>query len=344
MYDLIFITHLPSFYKCNLYKEISKRKKIKIIFISTSSSIRNLDFTSELEGIDHIYINKGDFENRNLLYSFYKLIKALFKIKYREVVVGGWDLPEFWLAIFLTKKNKNALNLESSEYDCSIAGIKGIIKKFFVVRLNKVYCSGSPHERLIRHLGFNGEIKKTFGVGLTNKQDCLITRDIKEPFRGKLLYVGRLSSEKGLSFLIKSISELSNISLTVVGTGPEESNLKALAEGVERIQFLGYIENKELSKIYSSHDLFVLPSVSEPWGLVIEEAIKCGLPILCSHVVGAAEDIVLKNSLGLIYKLSSSQDFKQKLLFIEENYQFFINNINSFNFDKLIKNQIESYE
>ncbi len=77
-----------------------------------------------------------------------------------------------------------------------------------------------------------------------------------------------------------------------------EEELKAMAK--QNVHFLGAINNKELSGYYQKMDVFVLPSLIEPWGLVVEEALNNGLPVIVSDRVGCAEEIIDESN-GIVF-------------------------------------------
>lgn len=105
------------------------------------------------------------------------------------------------------------------------------------------------------------------------------------PAKPKLLHVGRISYEKNCDVIINSfrlISEkLPEASLTIIGDGPAVPSLKLQAQNLglsEKIHFLGFIDNSVLQDHYPNYDLFLTASTMETQGLVILEAIACGLP------------------------------------------------------------------
>lgn len=89
--------------------------------------------------------------------------------------------------------------------------------------------------------------------------------------------------------LIKAFNE-NGKPLTIIGTGSKEAEYKALAKS--NITFLGFVDNNKLKDIYVNCDCFILPSNSEPWGLVVEEALYNGLPVIVSDMVGCNVDMV----------------------------------------------------
>nr|AXL04827.1 glycosyltransferase [Aeromonas hydrophila] len=302
-YELVFVTHLPAFYKINLYNEIAKKKKVLVLFLSDSSAIRNKDFTNANIQFEYQVINSGDFEKRNVVTSCLKLLKIFSNLSIDRLIVGGWDLPEFWVSVFLHKRAINAVVVESTLYESKVGFLKRKIKQIFLSRICNAYCSGSPHYELLKTLGFKGNVHITKGVGIINITNPVADnvyaecRFIKKP--DKFLYVGRLAEEKGLLFAISFFRNHPELKLTIVGDGPLRDKIAEILPN--NITLVGAVDNKNLGDIYMSHDIFFLPSHSEPWGLVIEEALYFGLPVICSSHVGCNIELVKEPSTGIIY-------------------------------------------
>ena len=120
-----------------------------------------------------------------------------------------------------------------------------------------------------------------------------------------------------------------------------EQQLKAKAK--ENIHFVGFVENEKLSTVYQDHDVFILPSRSEVWGLVVEEAIYWGLPVVVSDRGGAYRDMVEKPKTGLVFELDNRDSFNNALKEIENNYSFYKKNADRFDFDKRDECQVNAY-
>jgi glycosyltransferase involved in cell wall biosynthesis len=330
----IFITNLPSFYKVNLYNEIAKRKEIHVIFTGFSPEKRSKDFLNANTRFNYTTIQSGS----KLLKL--KQLRKILNMNYSELVVGSWNETISWFAIFMSSKSKNSLALESSYYESETNGFKGLLKKLFLSRIGKVYASGESQKKLAKDLGFKGSIVITKGVGVFNHtmQPSYVPREIVQNF----LYVGRFSEEKNLRWLIEIFNGLDQLKLFMIGYGPLEKDLKNIAKS--NITFLGEVKNIDLKQYYSKFDCFILPSLSETWGLVIEEALNNGMPVMVSDRVGCAEEIV-KEENGLIFKVDDRKDFLLRLdqMTCLKYYNGLRQNISSYDFETIAQQQINKY-
>ena len=112
MYDVVFITNVPAFYKINLYRALMARQSIFVIFIGTESKIRTADFNNLECPFPHVFLSEGPYEQRSILSSVFKLKRILGELAYHKVVLGGWDLPEYWLARTIVPTGKLVMSLE----------------------------------------------------------------------------------------------------------------------------------------------------------------------------------------------------------------------------------------
>ena len=133
----------------------------------------------------------------------------------------------------------------------------------------------------------------------------------------KILTVARLIERKGIEYLIDAVSKLKlripELSLTVVGSGNMKSVLEEQAKekmNSDSIRFLGEIPHNELAAIYSSHDIFVLPSLNEGMSNALLEAMASGLPIITTLTGGSKE---LLNGNAVLIEKGSSESILEAL-------------------------------
>ncbi|MBL7147195.1 MAG: glycosyltransferase family 4 protein [Nanoarchaeota archaeon] len=143
----------------------------------------------------------------------------------------------------------------------------------------------------------------------------IIKRDDKPEYKNKkiILYLSRIVPYKGLDFLIKAFAKLEkergDIFLLIGGKGSFEDEAKRLAKNlsVKNIKFLGPVDRDYLGFYYSICDIFVLPSTfrdydAECWGLVSNEAMAFGKPIISTDAVGGAHDLIKNRINGFMVK------------------------------------------
>ena len=334
MKQKIIVTNIPAFYKIRMYNEDNKQVRLHVIFTEAIESDRNSDFVNG--DIQFQYtILKGT--NRQKISQAISIVKS---IDYAELILGGWDHPVLWVLAFRFPKKKNAFFIESSYFESTTSGMKGFIKSLFVKRLSKVYASGKSQRRITDELCFKGETIITKGVGVFNyiPQPAYTPKDKVQNF----FYVGRFVEVKNLKYLITVFNSLPQYNLYLAGFGEQEEELKAMAK--QNVHFLGAINNKELSGYYQQMDVFVLPSKIEPWGLVVEEALNNGLPVIVSNRVGCAEEIINESN-GLIFQYNNPEDLTRVILKMSD-IAFYNNlrkNISLMDFEKTEKKQIECY-
>jgi glycosyltransferase involved in cell wall biosynthesis len=113
------------------------------------------------------------------------------------------------------------------------------------------------------------------------------------------LFAGRLVVEKGVFDLLHAYGTLAaklreEMGLVFVGDGVERAALQRLAADIKpgRIQFVGFTQREQLAAYYALAELLVFPTHTDTWGLVVNEAMACGLPIIATNAAGCTADLV----------------------------------------------------
>ena len=133
-----------------------------------------------------------------------------------------------------------------------------------------------------------------------------------------VLFAGKFEPVKNVELLLSAFITLNKpcVHLLLVGNGVNEQLLKkqaAESNMVDRIHFLEFKNQTYMPVLYQAADIFCLPSVSETWGLAINEAMACGKAILASDRVGAAANLIKPGYNGAIFKSGSLPDLMSNL-------------------------------
>lgn len=206
---------------------------------------------------------------------------------------------------------------ESTEQDHRRRWWKELVKARRVRNFDGAFVAGQPHRRYLEKLGMPAKRICVVGGVVDNEAFAALAADYRadaEVVRGRhglpphyFLFVGRFIPEKNLDSLLAAYAQYRRAAasspwqLVLVGGGPEEGRLRAQARRLDGVRFAGLRQLPDLAAFYALADCFVLPSRSEPWGLVVNEAMACSLPVLVSRQCGCAEDLVVHGRNGLVF-------------------------------------------
>ncbi len=158
------------------------------------------------------------------------------------------------------------------------------------------------------------------GAALARDRGCSLPRELGLP-EHSFLYVGRFSPEKNLHALLDAMAEYRRQAgggawgLLLVGGGPEAASLERRAAAMRgSVAVTGFRQADRLVEAYAAAAALILPSTSEPWGLVVNEAMACGLPILVSDRAGVARDLVFPGVNGYVFDPEDRQDMVDAML------------------------------
>ncbi len=120
-----------------------------------------------------------------------------------------------------------------------------------------------------------------------------------------ILYLSGMKSRKRPMDLLKAfirVKERDNVYLVFAGAGEVYEELKDTSSACQNVKLVRFVNQSEIGIYYAMANLFILPSVDEPWGLVINEAMCHSLPIITTTKVGAAKDLIVHGKNGFIYE------------------------------------------
>jgi glycosyltransferase involved in cell wall biosynthesis len=195
--------------------------------------------------------------------------------------------------------------------------LRRLVRKAFVFSVDHWISFGKTSTEHLLHLG----IKHDRILQLQNAVDEERFKTAAEPAwaiqpRPVVLYVGQLIERKGVKLLLDAAAKVqqngSEFSLLLVGGGRDQQTLQHRANvlGLRNIHFLPVQPPERMPAVYRSADLMVLPTLEDVWGLVANEAILSGIPVLCSKYAGCAGELFAPKQL---FAPDDSHEFCQKL-------------------------------
>ena len=256
----------------------------------------------KLKNFDIVHLHYPFFGASEIVY----LAKIFFKNKFKLIIHYHMDtdslsffskiLSIFSKIIFKPLfKAADKITFASEDYI-----LKSKIKNFYQKNKQKFYL-----------LPFGVDIDKFFPD--SNK---------KEKNKINILFVGGLDKAhyfKGVDVLLKALENILNdkIILNIIGQGDMADEYKKIAQeaGIEKyVNFLGGVDDEELTRSYQKADIFVLPSINshEAFGVVLLEALSCGIPVIASNLPGVRSVFKDKQE-GLLARSGDIFDLKEKI-------------------------------
>ncbi|MCE7039493.1 glycosyltransferase family 4 protein [Dyadobacter sp. CY312] len=328
---LIIHNQLWAHYKSKLFSEISANMKLQypdskfhVAHIALHEASRS--GMQDEKSFPYEYSYEVLFQKNLDQVGFSERLRALIRtfdsFKPTVLNVTGWfDWAQVILMVYARRKGvKIVLSSESSTADHNRSGIKEKIKKWIVGMADAFFCFGKSSADYLINLGINRSkiavdnaavidediIKSNFDQA--KKQLPNSQADTKH---NTFVFVGRLAPEKNLEMLLGSFMKLQDEepigefwNLLFVGEGPEKKHLQELAAKSSfpgNIQFAGGFPWYKVPSWLAKSDILVLPSLSEPWGLVVNEAMVCGMPVIVSETCGCAGDLVSNGVNGFTF-------------------------------------------
>jgi len=301
-------------YRLPIFEELSKKYDLDVYFCKSKAEDRM--WNTSLTNYTFKYKILASLNVGPLVLNFC-LLKELFKNKSDCFIVAeNFENAVSILTMFaIAKKNKKKIILWNERIDDEVyklvflktssnffknklynfikAGLK-TYRKYLFFKSDLLLPLSSAAESYLKKEGVLKEkIIKSFQIMPESILAKPITISKPLEFKNKkiILSLGYLIKGKGIDNLIKAFNQLnsSNAVLLIAGAGDQEENLKNLAKKNIDIKFIGYIEDKEKEKYFSIADFFVFPTHNDAWGLVVNEALYYGLPVISTDKAGAIE-------------------------------------------------------
>ena len=245
-----------------------------------------------------------------------RIIWRLLRARPDVIISGGYSIPSFYACLYCKLSGAKLIIFSDGTpaYERKLGRLQQIARKVLVPRASGFIAKSKPAADRFEELGAKGRI--FLAPHTTNLAPLLAvgaTRDWSDRAELRLLCVGRLIPRKGVQHLIRALAGMrpvrQPVSLTIVGSGPQQDELEALARSLEvrGIRFAGFVDQDKLPIHYAAADVFVLPTLDDPFGMVLLEAAASGLALVASKHAGATLDLVQDGESGLVFDPQDEQ-------------------------------------
>ena len=320
MKRILFLTNYPSPYRVNFFDELGKLCDLTVLYFAKPTAYRDENWFVESKGyFKAIQLGKRKIEFRGKKVCL-DVIDWL-KQDWDEIVICGYSLPTTMLAIYWLRSHKIPFFMEvDGGLVHETSGAKYRFKKSLVSSASWWLGTGKNTTAYLVNYGAKEEMVYTYPFTSLYEADILpapLTGEEKQKLREQLamteektiLYVGRFTEAKGMDDLLKAVPEISgNTGIYFIGGEPTQQHLAYCKEkGLKNVHFVGFKKKDALLQYYKAADLLVLPTHSDVWGLVINEAMACGLPVVTTDKCVAGMELIKNGVNGYIVPIKQQK-------------------------------------
>jgi len=346
---ILFITNIISPYRVPLFNYLNtfSGHKIKVFFLAETAKHMRWQVDKQTIKFDYEILDGINIFIPRMEWTIH-LNKAVVKKLSREnpdvIVALGYDYPAVITALIWAKIKKRKFVLWSGSILDS-SGSKNflvkLIKKKFISKCDAYVTYGTRATEYLLHYGADEKkittASNTVDVNYWMKKcDELRSHErvlkLRKTFPStNILFVGQLIQRKGIDTLldafkkVQDIHGMQEVGLIIAGDGMKKEQYQRYCStcNIKNVFFVGYKQQEEIINYFLISNIFVLPSSTEVWGLVVNEAMACGLPVVCSQKAGVASNLMIDGYNGYIYDPSDVDGLANNLarLILDQNLQ-----------------------
>ena len=309
---ILWITNIPSPYRVDFFNELGKSVDLTVLFERANASDRDSAWQ------DYKFENFTGILMRGLSYASDSafcpgVIRELMQRRYDLAVVTNFSSPTGVAAIAYLKATHKPYFLESDGGFPGPPGLKAKLKRAVIggatgyfstsdVHDDYYFAYGARRDRLIRYPFTSVGSEQILSSAPTPRQKA----DAKNVlgFQGQhlVLFVGQFIQRKGIDVLLKASAGLSGSADTCIVGGDPTEEYRTLVDDLEltNVTFVDFKSQLELGAYLTAADVLVLPTREDIWGLVINEALANGLPVVTTDRCVAGLELVEKNGCGRV--------------------------------------------
>jgi glycosyltransferase involved in cell wall biosynthesis len=337
------VVYSPTPYKTPFFRMLAARPEVNATFFFLYWDDPQRAWSQpDLPGLKYKVLPGISFRKRSgeseLVHIGPAIIRELRKGRFDLVVICGYDHATLLFALFYCLVTRTPFVLQGESHVVKHRNaLKRVLKRgllFPLLRCAKAaFATGSKAAEYWVEVGiprnrvFN--LSNTPDLDFFFKESALeaesretVRQSLKLSSRRTGIFVGRFVETKGVQIVLEAMAGMPSgkqPQLLLVGDGPLKSRYEEIIRSSHLpARIIQFQQKDQLPKLYASADFFLLPSLSEPWGVVVNEAMACGLPLLLSDQVGAAYDLLEKGRNGFMVPAGDVAAWRKALLAVME--------------------------
>lgn len=360
---VLIFSNIPSPYRIDFFNELGKSIDLTVIFEAKTAN--GIKFNWNIDQIHHfnaIFLKDGDINEKKIDWSILKYVK---KNKYDHIIVTSYAYLTEMVAL-------TALKILKIPYFMEIDGglirkenvLKKRLKSFLISNASGYFSPSKSSDDYLVYYGAKKDLIFRYPFTSLKERDIideLISKEEKTELRKELgitekkviLAVGQFIYRKGFDVLLKACRGLDNETaiLFVGGTPINEYNEFKDRYNLSNVHFEGFKTKEELHRYFKAADIFVLPTREDVWGLVINEAMGFGLPVITTNKCIAGLELIHNGKNGFIIGVDDELELREAIKeILNSNYlmrQMSLNNlkkIKKYSIEEMVTVHLDYFE
>lgn len=358
---ILWITNIPSPYRVDFFNELGKYCELTVIFEKKTSDERDDSWLRyETKHFNAVFLSG---KSVGVAEAFcVGIVKYLHKNRYDHIVVTNFSDPTGMLAVTALKAKKIPYIIESDGgFAGTGQGIKEKIKKWLLSNASLYFSTAKEHDNYYMTYGAKKEEIVRYPFTSLHNRDILsepISMETKLLIRKKLgmreekiiLAVGQFIYRKGYDILIEAVSTMSNVGCYIIGGTPSDEYTNLIHKfNARNVHFVDFKCKPELDEYYMAADLFVHPTREDIWGLVINEAMAKGLPVVTTDRCVAGLELIENSNIGSIVPIDNAVELKNAIenQLASSNYETkkeILEKVRNYTIESMAKQHIRTFE
>lgn len=324
---VLFVTNIPVPYRIDFYNELGKKVDLTVVFEAKGAADQGIKFNynfDEIKNFKAIFLSDGNIKENKINWSIFKAIKG----NYDRIVLTSYSyMTEMALLIYFKfRRIPYYLSSDGGIIKYKEIKLKKWYKTFLISGAKGYFSPSDMSDKYLEHYGAKKNIIYRYPFTSYKKSNHIgkiITEKEKEKLKTKLnikekyliLGVGQFIYRKGWDLLLNAMEGISDeVALCLIGGKPTEEYKRIVAEKkLQHVYFMDFMKNEELSEYYKAADIFVLPTREDIWGLVINEAMNYGLPVITTNACVAGQELVENYKNGFILNIKNENEISRNL-------------------------------
>lgn len=329
---IMFLTNVPSPYRVRFFNALAKLCDLTVVYEKGKSDERDAHWTEKHDGGYRSVILQGVSTSADSAFSP-GILKFLKKDTFDLVIVCGIASPTQMLAIQWCQMRGIPYAIEGDgAFPKTGRGPREWLKRHLICKACLCFSTcemhdayyllyGAKREALVRYPFTSVDESEVLPAPVSAEEKARLRRKMGIQEEKLLLTVGQFIPRKGFDVLLKAARKLpENVGICIVGGEPTEEYLQMQREcGLDRVRFAGFMPREKLASYYRAADVFVLPTREDIWGLVVNEAMAYGLPVVTTTCCNAGLELVREGENGCLVEPGNADALAEALRWVMEN-------------------------